>query len=237
MAGIYTRDNVNYSQMLQNAIANRARNAERQAQYIQNQGKLWGDAATNVGKYLGRGIFATADSIGDEDEAELAHLKEIKAEQEQKAYEEEIQKAYDAQVEQRKKFDEIFNNPEKLAKEQAERESYINKQINDYADYKPNGTYDMTGYRPFDTREGAYIAPQVGGAESVAMNGYNPILNHNPSISEIQSLAYRDKMKGIYGEDVPANYPEDYYTDPYYYGLDLSNPYSNSMQNYYRRGR
>lgn len=222
MAGIYTRDNVNYSQMLQNAIANRARNAERQAQYIQNQGKLWGDTATNVGKIAGRGYMAYQDSL-DEDEAELAQLK--------------AQKAYEEQVEQRKKFDEIFNNPEKLAKEQAARESYIEKQYNDYADYKPNGTYDMAGYRPFDTREGAYIAPQVGGAESVAMNGYNPILNHNPSISEIQSLSYRDKMKGIYGEDVPANYPEDYYTDPYYYGLDLSNPYSNSMQNYYRRGR
>lgn len=110
MAGIYTRDNVNYSQMLQNAIVNRARAAERQAAYKQAQGKLWGDTATNVGKYLGRGIFATADSMSDEDEAELARLKEIKAEQEQKAYEE-IQKAYDAQVEQRNKFDNIFANP------------------------------------------------------------------------------------------------------------------------------
>ena len=103
MAGIYTRDNVNYSQMLQNAIVNRARAAERQAAYKQAQGKLWGDTATNVGKYLGRGIFATADSMSDEDEAELARLKEIKAEQEQKAYEE--------QVEQRNKFDNIFANP------------------------------------------------------------------------------------------------------------------------------
>lgn len=111
MAGIYTRDNVNYSQMLQNAIANRARNAERQAQYIQNQGKLWGDAATNVGKYLGRGIFATADSMGDEDEAELIRLKELKAEQEQKAYEEEIQKAYDAQVAQRRAVNDYLMDP------------------------------------------------------------------------------------------------------------------------------
>ena len=111
MAGIYTRDNINYSSMLQNAIANRAKAAERQAAYKQAQGKLWGDTATNVGKYFGRGIFATADSMGDEDEAELARLKEIKAEQEQKAYEEEIKKAYEAQVEQRNKFDNIFANP------------------------------------------------------------------------------------------------------------------------------
>ena len=111
MAGIYTRDNVNYSQMLQNAIVNRARAAERQAAYKQAQGKRWGDTATNVGKYSGRGIFATADSMDNEDEAELARLKEIKAEQEQKAYEEEIKKAYEAQVEQRNKFDNIFANP------------------------------------------------------------------------------------------------------------------------------
>lgn len=111
MAGIYTRDNVNYSQMIQNAITNRARNAERQAQYIQNQGKLWGETATNVGKYLGRGIFATADSMGDEDEAELARLKELKAEQEQKAYEEEIQKAYDAQVAQRRAVNDYLMDP------------------------------------------------------------------------------------------------------------------------------
>ena len=108
---IYTRDNLNYSQMLQNAIANRAKAAERQAAYKQAQAKLWGDTATNVGKYLGRGIFATADSMSDEDEAELAHLQELKAKQEQKAYEEEIKKAYEAQVEQRNKFDNIFANP------------------------------------------------------------------------------------------------------------------------------
>lgn len=119
MAGIYTRDNINYSQMLQNAIANRAKAAERQAAYKQAQGKLWGETATNVGKYFGRGIFATADSMSDEDEAELALLKEIKAEQEQKSYEEEIKKsyeeeikkAYDAQVAQRQAVNDYLMDP------------------------------------------------------------------------------------------------------------------------------
>lgn len=110
MAGIYTRDNINYSTMLQNALTNRARNAERQAQYTQAQGKLWGDTATNVGKYFGRGIFATMDSA-DEDEAELAHLKELKAEQDQKAYEEEIKKAYEAQVAQRQAINDYLMDP------------------------------------------------------------------------------------------------------------------------------
>lgn len=140
MAGIYTRDNVNYSQMLQNAIANRARNAERQADYIKNQGKLWGETATNVGKYFGRGIFATADSM-DEDEAELAHLKELKAEEEQKAYEEEIQKAYDEQVEQRNKFDNIFANP---------NYGVYNPKYNEPqgASLSEEGTRSMQGYEP-----------------------------------------------------------------------------------------
>lgn len=141
MAGIYTRDNVNYSQMLQNAIVNRARAAERQAAYKQAQGKLWGDTATNVGKYLGRGIFATADYMDNEDEAELARLKEIKAEQEQKAYEEEIQKAYDAQVEQRNKFDNIFANP---------NYGIYNPKYNtpQSASLSEEGTRSMQGYIP-----------------------------------------------------------------------------------------
>jgi hypothetical protein len=138
MAGIYTRDNINYSSMLQNAIANRAKAAEREAAYIQNQGKLWGDTATNVGKYFGRGYMAYQDSL-DEDEAELAQLK--------------AQKAYEEQVEQRKKFDEYFNNPDN----RAERLDYIQEQYDNYADYKPNGTYNPM---PAEPRKIQYIGPK-----------------------------------------------------------------------------
>lgn len=100
MAGIYTRDNVNYSQMLQNAIANRARNAERQAQYIQNQGKLWGDTVTNIGNMAGRAVggynnWKGDTTVEDEEEAELELLKkqleEYKAQQAEAA-------AYNGQV-------------------------------------------------------------------------------------------------------------------------------------------
>ena len=77
MAGIYNRDNINYSAMLQNAIANRANAAQRDAGYILKQGDIWSKFATDAGKYLGRGIFATADSI-DEDEAELRALEEAR---------------------------------------------------------------------------------------------------------------------------------------------------------------
>ena len=127
---IYTRDNINYSQMLQNAIANRARAAEREAQYIQNQGKLWGDTAMNVGKYLGRGLFATLDSMDsyDDDEAELAELKAQKAYEEQKAKEEEAKNA------------------------EIERLNYINKQADNMSGYETkesiNDSNLMNGYIP-----------------------------------------------------------------------------------------
>lgn len=80
MAGIYTRDNINYSQMLQNAIANRARAAEREAAYIQNQGKLWGDTVTNIGNMAGRAVggynnWKGDTTVEDEEDAELELLK------------------------------------------------------------------------------------------------------------------------------------------------------------------
>lgn len=80
MAGIYTRDNINYSTMLQNAIANRARAAEREAAYIQNQGKLWGDTVTNIGNMAGRAVGGYNNWKGDTtvEEAEDAELELLK---------------------------------------------------------------------------------------------------------------------------------------------------------------
>ena len=80
MAGIYTRDNINYSTMLQNAIANRAKAAEREAAYIQAQGKLWGDTVTNIGNMAGRAVggynnWKGDTTVEDEEEAELELLK------------------------------------------------------------------------------------------------------------------------------------------------------------------
>ena len=100
MAGIYTRDNVNYSQMLQNAIANRARNAERQAQYIQNQGKLWGDTVANVGSIIGRGVGGYNSWAGDttEAEAEDAELEMLKKQVEQYEAQQAEADAYNGQV-------------------------------------------------------------------------------------------------------------------------------------------
>lgn len=74
--GVYNRDGINYSAMLQNAIANRNAAAQRQAQYLMNKGKLMGDTATKVGGIFGRGFAQTYDELNpDEDEAELEKLK------------------------------------------------------------------------------------------------------------------------------------------------------------------
>jgi len=66
--------------MLQNAIANRARAAEREAAYTQAQGKLWGDTVTNIGNMAGRAVggynnWKGDTTVEDEEDAELEMLK------------------------------------------------------------------------------------------------------------------------------------------------------------------
>lgn len=66
--------------MLQNAIANRARAAEREAAYTQAQGKLWGDTVTNIGNMAGRAVggynnWKGDTTVEDEEDAELELLK------------------------------------------------------------------------------------------------------------------------------------------------------------------
>lgn len=66
--------------MIQNAIANRNAAAQRDASYISNFGKIIGGAVDKVGNQIGRGIAV----VDNEDEAELAKLKKLKEELEQK---------------------------------------------------------------------------------------------------------------------------------------------------------
>ena len=87
---IYNRDQIPYSTMIQNAIANRNAAAQRDASYISNFGKIIGGAVDKLGNQVGRGL-AVYDG---EDEAELARLKKLKEELEQaeiakKSFEEE----------------------------------------------------------------------------------------------------------------------------------------------------
>lgn len=68
--GIYNRDNVNYGGFLQNAIANKIHNAERQAEHEKAMAKLWGDTIAKAGQTIGRGAFYSyggdnASSVAD----------------------------------------------------------------------------------------------------------------------------------------------------------------------------
>lgn len=85
--------------MLQNAIANRAKAAEREAAYIQNQGKLWGDTVTNVGNTIGKGAFYSYEPQSlAEKKAELAKLEEEQAK-------------YNEQVAQRRAVNDYLMDP------------------------------------------------------------------------------------------------------------------------------
>ena len=97
--GIYNRDNINYGGFLQNAIANKIHNAERQADHDKAMAKLWGDTIAKAGQTIGKGAFYSysgdnASSVADaatsntntntldEDKAELNYWEAVR---EQKA--------------------------------------------------------------------------------------------------------------------------------------------------------
>lgn len=162
---IYNRDNINYSQMIQNAIANRNAAAQRQAAYDQAKGKLWGDTTTNIAKNIGRGIYAELDE-NDEDEAELEKLLELKKQKEAIA-------KYNEQVEQRRAFDEIFNNPDKEF-------GIYNPKYNtpQGASLSEEGTRSMQGYVP--------------------LTAYTPNYHNNPYDNETDNPYIYDLMQDYY---------------------------------------
>ena len=97
--GIYNRDNINYGGFLQNAIANKIHNAERQADHDKAMAKLWGDTIAKAGQTIGKGAFYSysggddASSIAgagaatsntntlDEDKAELNYWQAVREQQ------------------------------------------------------------------------------------------------------------------------------------------------------------
>lgn len=129
---IYNRDNINYSQMIQNAIANRNAAAQRQAAYDQAKGKLWGDTTTNIGNMIGRGIggynaWKGDSSVEDAEDAELEMLKkkleEYEAQQaEADAYHGQVEHATNymtgykpMEASMSESYNQEYNNPYKLA--------------------------------------------------------------------------------------------------------------------------
>lgn len=52
--GIYQRDNINYSSMLDNVIKNRIEKGKELGKLYQDQGKIWGDTARDIGQMVMR---------------------------------------------------------------------------------------------------------------------------------------------------------------------------------------
>ena len=127
--------------MLQNAIANRARAAEREAQYIQNQGKLWGDTVTNIGNMAGRAVggynnWKGDTTVEDEEDAELEMLKkqleEYKAQQAEAA-------AYRGQVQTATNLMQGYHPQDSFTQDM--NESYNQNYFNPYNYELMQGTY------------------------------------------------------------------------------------------------
>lgn len=90
---IYQRDNVNYTNMLQNMLAQRAKGAEIRSNNIRKQGEIWGGAVKDIGSMVGR-AYGAYGSTSDA-EAELADLEKERAELLEKQHQEEQAKMAD----------------------------------------------------------------------------------------------------------------------------------------------
>ena len=127
--------------MLQNAIANRARAAEREAAYIQNQGKLWGDTVTNIGNMAGRAVggynnWKGDTTVEDEEDAELELLKK-QLEEYQKQQAEAA--AYSGQVQTATNLMQGYHPQDSFTQDM--NESYNQNYFNPYNYELMQGTY------------------------------------------------------------------------------------------------
>ena len=65
--GIYTRDQIQYANMLQNALQNRARAIEREGDNLRGRGQMWGSALNTAGNTIKDAAFSIASyQHGDE---------------------------------------------------------------------------------------------------------------------------------------------------------------------------
>lgn len=90
--GIYTRDQIQYANMIQNALQNRARDIERKYDAFAKRGEMYGNAARNIGNIINDAFMKYADYA---DKSEFAQAQRdfqaseaVKRAQEQKAAQE-----------------------------------------------------------------------------------------------------------------------------------------------------
>ena len=77
--GIYTRDQIQYANMLQNALQNRARAIEREGDNIRGRGQMWGSAVSNIGNSIKDAAFSIAAQKHSDEQAQLQ--RDFQAEQ------------------------------------------------------------------------------------------------------------------------------------------------------------
>ena len=77
--GIYTRDQIQYANMLQNALQNRARAIEREGDNIRGRGQIWGSAVSNIGNTIKDAAFSIASQKHSDEQAQLQ--RDFQAEQ------------------------------------------------------------------------------------------------------------------------------------------------------------
>lgn len=90
--GIYTRDQIQYANMIQNALQNRARDIERKYDAFAKRGEMYGNAARNIGNTISDAFMKYA-TYADSQEAAQAQrdfqaAEALKRAQEQKAAQE-----------------------------------------------------------------------------------------------------------------------------------------------------
>lgn len=132
---IYSRDNINYGSMLQNAVANRISAAEKRANAIKAQGEIWSGLVKDLGSMGAR----TYDAYQAEKESPEYRLKQLEEELRQA----EIEQKYNEQVAQRRAVNDYIAEQRARASLPTQGEIYSR----DMDGYNPQP--DMTGYSDY----------------------------------------------------------------------------------------
>lgn len=115
--GIYTRDQIQYANMIQNALQNRARDIERKYDAFAKRGEMYGNAARNIGNTISDAFMKYATYADNQEAAQLQRdfqaSEALKRAQEQK----------EAQEAQRKWQEE----QNRLSRESTERIAGLNR--------------------------------------------------------------------------------------------------------------
>ena len=191
MAGIYTRDGINYGGLLGSALQNRLSNMQRQAEYERNKGSIWGGFGQRAGNYLGTAINTMGQREFEEQEA-LRRAQEAALEAER-----------NRQFQEAQQLKQIAAN-ERIAKINA-RQAEIEKSDEYRLNFqKAKDKYNMY-YNILKSMD-----PAMENAEEPAVRAQY-LKAKNDADSAYQDMMYWQKKNGIetggYPEQAPATEP------------------------------